>query len=74
MPAENAFTFFLQRKNAHIVKLLETNHSVAGAIQGLLEHLVDFAAEKGVPYTAIELADVHVTRENMLVARIHAKR
>jgi hypothetical protein len=72
--ADSAFTYFLQRRNAHVVRLLETNHSVAGALQGLLEHLVEYAEERGVPYTAIELADVHVTRDNQLVARIHAKR
>ena len=72
--ASNAFEFFLERKNARIVKLLEQNHSISGALQGLLEHLVEFADEKGVPYPDIELADVHVTRDSMLVARIYAKR
>jgi hypothetical protein len=72
--ATNALEYFIERNNARVVRLLETNHSVAGAIRGLLEHLVEFAEEKGVPYTAVELTDVHVTRNHELVARIYAKR
>lgn len=71
---QNAFEFFLERRNARVVGLLTTNATIATAIQGLLEHLVDFADEKGVPFRDIDLSDLHVTRDNYLVARIHAKR
>lgn len=73
MPA-NAFEFFLQRRNARVVQLLEQNDSVSGALQGLLEHLVDFADDKGVPFRDLDLNDAHVTRDNQLVARILVKR
>lgn len=71
---ENAFGYFLQRKNARIVRLLETNHNVSGAIQGLLEHLTDFADEKGVRFDQVVIDNLHVTRDDQLVARLLVKR
>lgn len=59
MPA-NAFEFFLNRQNARAVQLLERNHSVAGALQGIIEHLVSVAEDEGVPFEDLRLEDVFV--------------
>lgn len=70
---ENAFEVFLGRQNARVVRLLEQNHSVSGAIQGLLEHLVSVAEDRGVDFADLELEDVFVAGDN-LRGRIVVKR
>lgn len=70
---ESAFGYFLGRRNARVVRLLEDNHSVAATIQGLLEHLVDVAADKGCEFKDLELETPFVAGE-YLKARIIVKR
>lgn len=73
MPA-NALEYFVQRRSAHVVRLLDENRQIAGFVQALLEHLVDHAVEKGVRYADLDLDTPHITRDNVLVARITTKR
>lgn len=69
----NAFEFFLGRQNARVVKLLEQNHDVSAALQGLLEHLVSVAEDRGVEFRDLALEDVFVAGDN-LRGRIVVKR
>lgn len=71
--AENAFQYFLGRQNARVVKLLEQNHGVSAALQGLLEHLVAVAEDRGVEFSDLQLEDVFVAGDN-LRGRIVVKR
>ena len=45
MPA-SAFEYFLSRENARLVQLLERNHDISAAIQGILESAVAFCDQK----------------------------
>lgn len=69
----SAFEYFLGRRNARVVDLLERNESVSATLQGLLEHLVDVADEKGCRFEDLELDSPFVQGE-YLKARIVAKR
>jgi hypothetical protein len=59
MPA-SAFEYFLSRENARIVQLLERNHDVAAALQGLLESAVAFCDQKGMPYERLKMRGAYV--------------
>lgn len=71
--AESAFHYFIQRRNARVVQLLERNESVSAMLQGLLEHLVSVAEDHGVPFEQVELDRPFVQGE-YLKARILVKR
>lgn len=60
MPATSAFEYFLNRENARLVQLLERNHDVAAAIQGLLESAVSYCEQKGMPYDRLKLRGSYV--------------
>jgi ketopantoate reductase len=57
---ENAFQFFLGRKNAKLVKLLEENTEVSEFFQGILEELVAVADKEGVPYSRLGVRDAFI--------------
>ena len=58
--AENAFQHFQGRTNSRVVSLLERNHDVSGVIMGLLNALVQFADDKGVPIERVKLNDAFI--------------
>lgn len=63
--ATNAFEFFMGRQNARVVHLLERNHNVSGALQGILEHMVSVADAEGVPFEDVSLEDVFVSGRHL---------
>lgn len=68
--AENSFEYFLGRRRRACTDVLEKNKDVAEFMAALLEHLVDYAAEKGIPVTAIRLNMPFVTNDGVIQARI----
>ena len=68
--ATNAFEFFLGRRQRACTELLEQNEDVAGFVAALLEHLVDYSREQGIPYRAIILDRPFVTADGYINARI----
>ena len=60
MPPASAFQYFLDRENARLVQLLERNHDVSAAIQGLLESAVSYCEQKGMPYERLKMKDAYV--------------
>jgi hypothetical protein len=60
MAAPNAFEYFLARENARVVRLLERNHDVSAAIQGLLESAVNYCEQKGMPFERLKLRNAYV--------------
>lgn len=64
---ENAFQYFLGRKSARVVKLLEDNNEVAEYMQGLLEELVQVADKAGVPYRKLGIRDAFIHGPSMTV-------
>jgi hypothetical protein len=69
----SAFEYFLGRRNARVVSLLERNEGVAAMLQGLLEHLVDVAEERGVPFEDL-VVDRPFVHGEYLKARIQITR
>ncbi len=69
MPA-NAFEFFMGRQNARVVMLLEKNHDLSGAVQGLLERVVDFCNAKGLDASKVIVRDAHITEDGYVQFRL----
>lgn len=55
-----AFEYFLNRESARLVQLLERNHDVSAAIQGILESAVAYCDQKGMPFERLKLRGAHV--------------
>lgn len=72
MPS-NAFEFFIGRTNSDVVQLLEQNHDVSRVIMGLLQELVTFARDKGVPFHRVRLHDAHVVPTDAGYAQVQAR-
>jgi hypothetical protein len=66
----SAFEYFVGRRNAAMVQLLERNPEVSGFMQALLEHLVDWSKEHGVRYEDIKLDVPFVSHDGYIRARI----
>lgn len=60
MAIASAYEYFLNRDNARLVRLLERNHDVSAAIQGLLESAVAYCDQKGMPYERLKMRGAHV--------------
>lgn len=60
MPITSAFEYFLNRENARLVQLLERNHDIGAAIQGLLESAVNYCEQKGMPFERLKMRGAHV--------------
>lgn len=71
--AENAFQYFQGRTNSRVVGLLERNHDVSRTILGLLEALVQFADEKGVPVERVKLHDAYLEPTDAGFAQMRAR-
>lgn len=71
--AENAFQYFQGRTNSRVVSLLERNHDVSSAVMGLLNALVQFADDKGVPIERVKLHDAFVEPTDAGYAQMRAR-
>ena len=67
---ESPHQYFLGRRNAATVRLLEQNEDVNQFIRALLEHLVDFADKQGIRYAEVNLDRPFVTDDGYIRARI----
>lgn len=69
MPA-NAFEYFMGRQNRRVVDLLEQNHDLSGAVQGLLERIVDFCNAKGLNVAEVIVRDAYITEDGYVQFRL----
>lgn len=67
---ENAFQYFVGRRNAACVRMLEQNHEVSNFLQSILEHLVDYANQKGMAFADVKLDSPFVSSDGYIKARI----
>jgi|OpeIllAssembly_1097287.scaffolds.fasta_scaffold00003_12 hypothetical protein len=71
--AETAFQYFQGRTNSRVVNLLERNHDVSKVVLGLLEALVQFADDKGVPIERVKLHDAYLEPTDAGYAQLRAR-
>jgi len=69
MPS-NAFEYFLQRRNARLVRMLERNREIAEMIQGLLENIEEHCVNKGLDVAKVGIRDAFVTSDGVVTLRI----
>lgn len=67
---QSPLEFFLGRRNAACVRLLEQNDDVNEFSRALLEHLVDYAEREGIEFRDIKLDRPYVTNDGYIKARI----
>ena len=58
------------RQNARVVDLLEQNRDLSGAVQGLLERIVDFCNAKGLDVSKVIVRDAYVTEDGYVSFRL----
>ena len=68
--ATTPFEYFLGRKQQACADLLERNEDVSGFMAALLDHLVEYARQEGIPLAAIRLDLPFVTNDGRIVAKI----
>ena len=68
--ATTPLEFFMGRRNAACVRLLEQNSDVNDFTRALLEHLVDYAKREGIEYADIKLDRPYITNDGYIRARI----
>lgn len=67
---ESPYQYFLGRRNAATVRLLEQNEDVNEFIRAFLEHLVDYANHEGVRFADVRIDRPFVSNDGYLKARI----
>lgn len=70
----NPMEYFLAREASAKVRLLERNPSIAGFIDGVLDHLVQFCQKEGIQMEDIDLRDVFIAHDKRLNATITWRR
>lgn len=68
--ATTSFEYFLGRRNAACVQLLERNHDMGAFIQGLLEHVVQYAEREGIAVEDVKLDLPFVSDDGYIQGRI----
>lgn len=60
----------MKQTNQRKVHLFERNHDVAAFVDGLIEHLVNYADHKGIPFEAIRITAPFVGDNEIIQAQI----
>lgn len=68
--ATTPFEYFLGRRNAACVQLLEKNQDINEFIRSLLEHVVDYANHEGIRVEDVKIDMPFVTNDGYVKARI----
>jgi hypothetical protein len=68
--ATTPFEHFLGNRRQACTDLLEKNEDVSGFMAALLDHLVEYARQEGIPLAAIQLNRPFVTNDGKIVAQI----
>lgn len=68
--AATAFEYFVGRKNAACVQLLEKNQDVSEFIAALLDHLAQYADREGISVTDVKLDRPYITSDGYIKARL----
>lgn len=67
---ENALQYFMGRRQAAVVRLLEQNEDVSSFIQALLEHLVEYADKEGLRFGDIKIDRPFITNDGVIKGRL----
>lgn len=68
--ATTPLEFFMGRRNAATVKVLEQNEDITKFIRALLEHITDFATQNGVDVGEVKISLPSIGDDGTLRARI----
>ena len=70
--ASNAFERLLGTQNDRLVRLLDENRSVSAYIHAVLDHVANYALDKGVPFSQIEI-ELPFAHDDQLRGRLRVR-
>lgn len=62
--------YFMGRRNAATLRVLETNGDISTFIRALLEHIADFASQNGIDVKDVKIDSPFITDDGYLRGRI----